>query len=756
MKNIKITLQHGFHVFEPIISKIKYRPSCQYIILCVIFACLHSQDAMAKCNKSVAQMLDAPLEELLDTSVSVASNVSLDPKKQPASVTVITREQLQLSAARTLNEALMTYVPGYFVLEGHSDTVGAFRGLAADSNAKIMMLINGHNINAERYGGMPDGIINGNNFDWIERIEVVRGSGSVTLGQGALQGVVNIITRTADNLATECGDTEISLLGGGGLNNAWQGGMEAAFNHEDYDGYVFVQQKNYEGQAMRRQGWAAAAPLFGESAPGVDGVLADVGHRLKRTDNLSVFGHLRYGQLSLDVLHIDQTRDMPFFGRDSDGVGEELNYFGLNHNFDFTQDINLESKLDVAIDDALQYTVQTGSTAGGNREIRYGVKEILHLNNLWEGNNLALGSEAHLYELGLNNSNGANFIINNISQLYGETISSLNKKNAFVFPANINIYSFFIEDNYQVNQWLTLFGGVRYDQHQYWETHFSPRVGAFVTPWQDGQFRLSYQEGFRGAVGLAYSGGYIGDGFLSLPNMSKLGEANIPGYSNVPDVKPESLQTLELAFNQRLNKNWQFENVLFYSKALHVIDVDAICGDCLEMTLPPVGSDIPGSNWYWFYVNKAGSSEQLGFETSVHYVAEPFNITASHSFVDTLSYKYPNIESQQLPAIAQNVSRLNVIFKPWEKVSLGANYLFYDSWNATNGTRADGAHLLNASVMYSPLKQLELSVSVKNILAEDSLYPMLNHLSNMKQPGTPALESTTFWLNFRLSFGGRL
>lgn len=736
----------------------------KYFALCVSLACLNSQEAMAMCSKSVSEMLDTPIEELLETPINAASNVSLDPKKQPASVTVITHEQLQLSSARTLNEALMTYVPGYFSVEGHSDTIGSFRGLAADSNAKIMMLINGHNINAERYGGMPDGIINGNNFDWIERIEVVRGPGSVTLGQGALQGVINIITRTADNLASECNEAKVSLLSGVGLNGAVQGGMEAAFNREDYDGYVFVQQKNYDGQMVRREGFAAKSPLLGDSAPGVGGVLADVGHRLKRTENLSVFGHLRYGQLSFDMLHVDQNRDMYFFGRDSDGVGEELNYFGLGHNFDFAKNINLESKLDVAIDDGFQYTVQSGSTAGGNREIRYGIKEVLHLNDLWQGNSLALGSEAHLYELGLRNSDGANFIINNMSQLNGETISSLNKKNALIFPADINIYSFFVEDNYRINDWLALFGGVRFDEHQYWGEHFSPRTGAFITPWQDGLFRISYQEGFRGAVGLGYSGGYIGDGFLSLPNLSKIGSANIPGYSNVPAVQPETLQTLEFAFDQRFNENWRLENVLFYQRTSHSIGVDVIYNEDSTNPLPPIGSDIPGvvmpqgDTYYWFYKNEKGNSDQIGFETSVHYVQQPFNITASHSFIDALTYENTNALQIKLPAVAQNVSRLNVIFKPWEKVSLGMNYLFYDSWNAWNdktGIEANGAHLLNASVMYSPWKPLELSLNVKNILDENSLYPMLSYTENAK-PGSPALESTTFWLNFRFSFGGKL
>lgn len=734
-------------------------------ILYAVLACLNFHDVNAAgCNKPVAEMLDAPIGELLETPISVASNVSLDSDKQPASVTVITREQLQLSAARTLNEALMTYVPGYFVVDGHSDTVGLFRGLASGSNSNIMMLINGHNINAERYDGMPDGIINGTNFDWIERIEIVRGPGSVTLGQSALQGVVNIVTRNADSHSPECGNAKVSLLTGSGLDNLWQGGIEASFNQQDYDGYVFVQQKNYEGQPVRNQGWPAYQPLMGDSSP-QGGVIADVGHRLKRTENLSVLGHFSYKQFGLDVLHVEQNRDMYFFGLDSDGKKEDLTYFGLNHDFDFTKDIRLESKFDAAIDDGGFYTVQTGTTAGGNREVRYGVKEILHLNNLWEGNQLAIGSEARLYQIGLNDGNGENFIINNFSKLRGQSISTLNQQYGFVFPADIKIYSFFLEDNYRINDWLTLFGGIRFDEHDYWNEHYSPRFGAFLTPWQNGQFRISYQEGFRGAPGLGYSGGYVGDGFLSIPNLNKL-KTVVPSYTDSTSVQPESLKTFELAFNQRLNKEWQFENVLFYSKDKNMIDVGFIDSEMCQCVLPTIGSDIPGKDesgsdpyyWYWFYANRHGrGKEQIGFETSIHYTTDIFNATASHSFVDSLN----NSGRSQLPAIAQNVTRFNFIFKPWENLAFGANYLFFNSWNipTTQNFKADGSHLLNASVMYSPpkIKELELSLNVKNILGENNLSPMIAYNPEItgSVPGAPALESTTFWLNFRLSFGGK-
>lgn len=100
-----------------------------------------------------------------------------------------------MSGARTVNEVLTTYVPGFFTVEDQDDTIAGFRGFASDNNAKVLLLINGHNMNTEWFWGPPDSIINGMNMEYIERIEVIRGPGSVTLGQGALLGVINIITK---------------------------------------------------------------------------------------------------------------------------------------------------------------------------------------------------------------------------------------------------------------------------------------------------------------------------------------------------------------------------------------------------------------------------------------------------------------------------------------------------------------------------------------------------------------------------------
>jgi len=714
----------------------------------------YSHGLWAGCDASFDDLLKLPLEQLMQTGVGVASKVSSDPGKQPASVTVVTHEQLQLSGARTLNEALMTYVPGFFTVEDQDDTIASFRGLAADNNSKVMMLLNGHNLNAEWFAGPPDAILNGNNFDWIERIEVIRGPGSVTLGQGALLGVINIVTRSAEQLVTGCRQSKANLLAGAGLNNAWQGGMEYAFNDETHDAYLHVSESDYDGQGLRREGWAESRDFLGTTG----GVVADAGHRLKRSDNLSIFGHFRYRQLNFDVLHTDQLRDLYNFYFDRDQVEQSITFFGLSHRWEIHPGVELDTKADATVDDYTLHSVMENAVSGGTRENRYGLQAVLRLKDLWQGNTLALGSEFHSYDLGENNANGDNFIVNILSPENRAMMDSLKQSNTFVYPSTIDVYSFFVEDNYEINHSLTLFGGLRYDHHKNWGENISPRVGFFYYPWQGGQVRVSFSQGFRGAVGLNYSGGFRHDGLLREGNFDKVGSAEIPGYDNLQAIQPEKLEALELAFNQRLGSHWQWENVLFHNHVQNIIGVASIRGDDLGVIVPSIGSDVPGSvNNYWFFKNNDGSIDQLGFETGLHYVAEPFNISLSHAYVDVLSVSEQNLGSMyitkngQLRATPQNVSRLNIAWHPLQKITFGVNYLYYGTWYATDGTQADGGHLLSAAALYTPVERLELSLSVKNILGENNLYPMNNNVNGDVSPGTPALEATTFWLKAKLN-----
>ncbi|MCP5483601.1 MAG: TonB-dependent receptor plug domain-containing protein, partial [Spirochaetales bacterium] len=196
-----------------------------------------------------------PSEEVFDIfaeKISVASYVETDIEKQPASVSVITRGQIRLSGARTLNEVLMIYVPGFFMVEDQDDVIAAVRGLAPDSNSKILMLLNGQNINTEWFWGPPDSILQGIDLNFIERIEVIRGPGSVTLGQGALLGVINVVTRDG---RTYSGTT---LTGGLGENEFSQFVLQTGQRGEvleELQTYFYFSSTGYRGQRLRSLAW---------------------------------------------------------------------------------------------------------------------------------------------------------------------------------------------------------------------------------------------------------------------------------------------------------------------------------------------------------------------------------------------------------------------------------------------------------------------------------------------------------------------
>ncbi len=129
-------------------------------------------------------------------SVTAASKSQLTVDEAPASVTVITREELRAFGYQTLPEALQG-VRGFFFTDDRVYTYVGVRGFqpAGDLNTRILILWDGHSIN-DVWAGQgfsardlePD-------LSGIERIEVVRGPASILFGTGAFFGVINIVPR---------------------------------------------------------------------------------------------------------------------------------------------------------------------------------------------------------------------------------------------------------------------------------------------------------------------------------------------------------------------------------------------------------------------------------------------------------------------------------------------------------------------------------------------------------------------------------
>ena len=134
------------------------------------------------------------LAALLDMQVETASRHSEPISRAPAIIEVLTRQQILNLGARNLYEAL-TFLPGIEVIESYFGVpTFVFRGnLQEIYNAKVLLLINGHPnydpLNSTFYLEQVP-------LEAIQRIEVIRGPGSVLYGTNAFAGVINIITAT--------------------------------------------------------------------------------------------------------------------------------------------------------------------------------------------------------------------------------------------------------------------------------------------------------------------------------------------------------------------------------------------------------------------------------------------------------------------------------------------------------------------------------------------------------------------------------
>ena len=104
--------------------------------------------ANASSENTLNNLLDLPLEELLNVSVSgVGSLTETKWRHLPASVTYISNKDITRSGARSLDDLLEIYVPGFLVwLKTNGNRMG-LRGIISNRNTKMLLLVNGRLMN---------------------------------------------------------------------------------------------------------------------------------------------------------------------------------------------------------------------------------------------------------------------------------------------------------------------------------------------------------------------------------------------------------------------------------------------------------------------------------------------------------------------------------------------------------------------------------------------------------------------------------
>jgi outer membrane receptor protein involved in Fe transport len=122
---------------------------------------------------------------------TTVSRVDEKVDEAPGSVYVFTRQTIQTRGYRSLGELLQA-IPGFTVFHRDLDFVAGVRGLNANDNEKISLLINGQNVNGVSEPDFLNGPIN---LDNVERVEVVVGPSSLFQPANTLAATVNVITR---------------------------------------------------------------------------------------------------------------------------------------------------------------------------------------------------------------------------------------------------------------------------------------------------------------------------------------------------------------------------------------------------------------------------------------------------------------------------------------------------------------------------------------------------------------------------------
>src|ERR1700730_5084450 len=169
-------------------------------------------------------LFNLSLDDLMKVQVTSVSKKEQKLERTGAAVYVINQEDIRRSGATNIPD-LLRMVPGVDVAQIDGNTWAiSIRGFADLDVDKVLVLIDGRSVYTQTTGGV----------DWdqqdvpledIERIEVIRGPGGAIRGANAVNGVINILTKSAK--ATK-----------GGLLSAGAGSQKTAQGLIQYGGTI--------------------------------------------------------------------------------------------------------------------------------------------------------------------------------------------------------------------------------------------------------------------------------------------------------------------------------------------------------------------------------------------------------------------------------------------------------------------------------------------------------------------------------------
>jgi iron complex outermembrane receptor protein len=245
----------------PILRALLYFAPCFSVRGLVRLAALagFAMAASAWAQEPAQDLTKLSVEDLMNVEVTSVSKKEQKLSRVAAAIFVISKEDIRRSGATNI-PGVLRMVPGLDVAQINANTWAiSARGLNEQFSDKLLVMIDGRSVYTPTFGGVYWDALDVPLED-IERIEVVRGPGGTVWGANAVNGVINVITRTASETrgglvvagAGNLSEEFATVQYGGGLGKKTDYCAYAKYMNEDhFPGRVFIETGPAGGIAQR-------------------------------------------------------------------------------------------------------------------------------------------------------------------------------------------------------------------------------------------------------------------------------------------------------------------------------------------------------------------------------------------------------------------------------------------------------------------------------------------------------------------------
>lgn len=522
---------------------------------------------------SAADFDDA--DELLDLygeeeTLSISTGTNKPIRLAPSVATVITQEQIAKYGARNLEEVL-EMVPGLHVSLSTNNLLNpvySIRGIHTSQNAQVLLLLDGAPIRQLFNGGRPS------RFEMsthnIKRIEVIRGPGSAVYGADAFAGVINVVTKgLADtgriNVGAKVGSfdsREFWAQFATELESGWH--LSAAFEHASTNGD--------QGRLVERDFQTTLDTIFRTSSSMAPGALSTnyelSSLRLKAESDsfdAALFAWYQHdagvgagGSQALDPNGFNEGQyylfDATYKGRINDDFRYEVK--GTGSYYDLKQHLVLlppgtivPVNADGNIGLSGTPTMFSDGVIGepGGIEERYSLEFVGFYNGI-ERHNIR-GSFGYITRDGEaqeKKNYGPGVLDGTEGSVDGNLVDVTGTPYIYVESRKRDVRFLSVQDEWSFASDWELTAGLRYDNYSDFGDTINPRLALVWATTYNLTSKLLYGRAFRA------------------PSVSDLFAINNPVIRGNPNLEPEVIDTIELAFDFRSSLGSEYKLNLFY------------------------------------------------------------------------------------------------------------------------------------------------------------------------------------------------